>query len=635
MIDKHHLYLKDCTELVRLVPRKFNILLIKLFMAISIFSKLKRRLYGRFNHRIDNSRDRKRSEFFAEWIDVGFLRHRWTNDGQIAEGVFRANNPDEKRFKTYALAGIQTVLNLRNDVERAPSKLAEERAMANGMTYVSYPLFPRSAPTKAELTGLVEMFPRLEKPILIHCKSGADRTGLVAAIWRLTQEGESLAAARSELSLKYIHRRDSDTRVLDEVLDAYERYEAELSFVEWVEQHYDPDQAEISAEQSKPKRGFWGALKHFYRDVYTYAQHREAVWHNSFAKPVLTDHDRRRATFFINWIDHGVLRNFWHNFHEISEGVYRSNHPTEKRFRAYAAQGYKTIFNLRGSSMQPQYQLEKSLCDELGLDLIDVELDGASAPSRETLLNILDVFEAAQRPMIIHCKSGADRTGLISALFKIADGEAIDDARKQLSLKYLHLKNGSKGILGWIIDQYAVETAISPMSLREWVSTKYYSESLTIGFHAIRGRGSFPAIFPPTVDPIEPKKVAVITTLHKDSLFLERWVEYYGRLFGNSSLYVIIDGFDQAVPSINDVNFIRAPFSRRHAHKGSKSYGIREANLAESLFRSYDIVLGTAVDDFVDLDPSTNQGLAEYLAETHQLPALSLLGLDTAQYSKK
>ncbi len=264
-------------------------------MASPIFTSLKRRLYARFNHRIDNPADRKRSALFAEWIDFGFLRHTWTNDGKIAPDVFRANNPDEKRFRSYAKYGIRTVVNLRNDVERAPSKFAKERALSNGMDYISYPLFPRRAPTRGELLGLIDLLPTLQKPILFHCKSGADRTGLTAAIWLLTQENVLLKAARAELSLKYIHRRDSETGVLDEVLDAYEHFETEMGFRQWAIDHYDPQDAEKLAAARKPKRRFWNTLRHFYRDVYTYAQLRKAVWHESFSKAVVTAKDRKRG----------------------------------------------------------------------------------------------------------------------------------------------------------------------------------------------------------------------------------------------------------------------------------------------------------------------------------------------------
>ena len=601
-------------------------------MATPIFSSLKRRLYARFNHRIDNPEDRRMSALFTEWIDVGFLRHRWTNDGTIAPDVFRANHPDEKRFKSYAVNGIRTIVNLRNDTERAPSKFSEEFTKSNGMTYVSYPLFPRRAPTRQELLGLVDLFSTLEKPVLFHCKSGADRTGLVAAIWLLTQESKPLSEARAELSLKYIHRRDSETGVLDEILDAYEPFEAHLSFPQWVADHYDAQIAEQASELAKPSRRFWGRIRHFFKDVYTYAQYREIVWHDSFAREIRTEDDRKRAAFFMKWIDHGILRVFWKNFHEVSPGVFRSNHPTEKRFKRYAGQGFKTVINLRGASMQPQYQLEKTLCDELGLSLIDIAMAGGRAPPKENILTLLDAFETRERPLLIHCKSGADRTGLAAALLKLHEGKSTEDAKQQLALRYLHIKGGGKGILGWIIDQYAADSAITPMSIRTWVETCYEPEALTRGFLALRKIGVYPAQATIAPNGKRQRKIAVVTSVRNDRVFLKRWIEYYGKTFGPTSLFVILDGFDQPIPDAEGVNFIRVPFVPKNVVAGDKFRAARASNLAETLFHSFDIVIGTDIDEFIAVDPKLGLTLPEYLSKNKLTEPLSPLGMDVAQH---
>ena len=182
-----------------------------------------------------------------------------------------------------------------------------------------------------------------------------------------------------------------------------------------------------------------------FRKLYKYAQKREAEWHQSFNKPILTERDKKRADFFINWIDHGVLRTFWTNFHEIEPGVYRSNHPTPARMRNYANNGVNTIVNLRGASMAPYYQLEKNLCDELGFSLINLPMQANRAPSKETCLRLLDVFDTAEKPLIIHCKSGADRTSIAAALYKLHVGKPIEEAQSQFSLRYIHLKHSSRG----------------------------------------------------------------------------------------------------------------------------------------------------------------------------------------------
>lgn len=438
---------------------------------LSIWKPLKRRFKTLFRHSLETPKDRRNSEVYTKWVDVGFLRHRWTNEGEIAPGVLRSNNPTTARYEDFAKQGYRTVLNLRNDTHLAPVKLSEETCARLGFTYVSFPMAPRRVPTRAELLDLVALLPTLEKPVLIHCKSGADRTGIVAAIWKMTQNQEPLSEARKELSLRYLHRRESETGGLDAVLDLYERAPAGTSFEDWLEHSYDPDEAAALAQANAPVRSGFASFRAIMSDLYKYAQYREARWHRSFEKPIETDEDRRRANFFMKWVDHGVLRGFWTNRVEIAPGVIRSNHPTVRRFKREAANGLSTVLNLRGASQQPQYLLETDLCTELGLGLIDVPMNASQTPSRATLEQLFQAFDTAPRPFLMHCKSGADRTGLAAALYLLDQGRPIADARKQLSAKYLHFSWGKKGVLDDFITAYEDASRQTAISLRDWVAT--------------------------------------------------------------------------------------------------------------------------------------------------------------------
>ncbi|MEC7298315.1 MAG: hypothetical protein VXW43_06515 [Pseudomonadota bacterium] len=75
----------------------------------------------------------------------------------------------------------------------------------------------------------------------MHCKSGADRSGLAAALWLITYEGETVAQARRMLSPRYIHFKWTKTGVLDHILDCYEARLArgQISFEDWIRSEYD------------------------------------------------------------------------------------------------------------------------------------------------------------------------------------------------------------------------------------------------------------------------------------------------------------------------------------------------------------------------------------------------------------
>ena len=88
----------------------------------------------------------------------------------------------------------------------------------------------------------------------------------------------------------------------------------------------------------------------------------------------------------------------------------------------------------------------------------------------------------------MHCKSGADRAGLASALYLMhVENKPVAEAKKQLSLRYLHLKNDSTGILDYMLDQYEQDITETPMPIREWFETRYDPKALTAGFQKLRG----------------------------------------------------------------------------------------------------------------------------------------------------
>ena len=105
--------------------------------------------------------------------------------------------------------------------------------------------------------------------------------------------------------------------------------------------------------------------------------HMVAMTKNAYE--IQTPGGRKRAQRQLDWADHGILRYRWHNFAQLVPGVYRSNHPTTARFKAYAAMGIKTVLTLRGAQQQPQYLFEVEICERLGLRLECVASRGRTA----------------------------------------------------------------------------------------------------------------------------------------------------------------------------------------------------------------------------------------------------------------
>lgn len=186
--------------------------------------------------------------------------------------------------------------------------------------------------------------------------------------------------------------------------------------------------------------------------------------------------ERRRSELFAAWVDHGHLRRFWRNFDEIEPGLFRANHPDARQLAVYHAMGIRDVLSLRAAQNGP-HLLEAEACAALGMRLRNVALSARQAPSRRALLDLLDKLESLQRPALIHCKSGADRTGLAEAFYRIhMRGEPVSSARRGLSARYLHFRWSRTGVLDRVLDTYEARLAAGPITLRDWVETEYRPE---------------------------------------------------------------------------------------------------------------------------------------------------------------
>lgn len=216
----------------------------------------------------------------------------------------------------------------------------------------------------------------------------------------------------------------------------------------------------------------WSSLKTWQKNA------REKYTHDIF-----DPEERRKSRFYTLWIDHEILRIHWHNFANIAPGAYRSNHPTRARFEEYTAMGIKTVLNLRGATRHSHYKFEVETCEALGLALIDIPLSARSAPPKVRLLEVVDLLPTLQKPFLMHCKSGADRTGLVSAIYLMSvEGQSVEEAKKQLSFRFLHLAFTKTGILDYVIWSYRKRIEQGYIGFREWVETEYNSAEMTAGF---------------------------------------------------------------------------------------------------------------------------------------------------------
>ena len=130
------------------------------------------------------------------------------------------------------------------------------------------------------------------------------------------------------------------------------------------------------------------------------------------------------------------------NFHAITPGeAYRSAQLDGKKLEHYISEyNIRSILNLRGKNDGKQwYKDEVNVSATHSVAHYDIALSSSKEPKAEDVRRLIEIFKSAPRPILIHCQFGADRSGLVAAMWKvIIDKEPRAEAKKQLSLFYGH-----------------------------------------------------------------------------------------------------------------------------------------------------------------------------------------------------
>jgi protein tyrosine/serine phosphatase len=169
-----------------------------------------------------------------------------------------------------------------------------------------------------------------------------------------------------------------------------------------------------------------------------------------------------------------VARYALHNFHTvIANEVYRSAAPGDALIERLAREKHlKAIIDLRGhADADPE---EERTARRLGLDFIRVPMAVTRLPTRQEMIALVRAIDSAPRPMLIHCKSGADRTGVASAMAAMRGGQPLDAAvSSQLRLAYLH--TGSPGEdVAEVFEQYRADAGRLGRPVGGWAEFRDY-----------------------------------------------------------------------------------------------------------------------------------------------------------------
>ena len=182
------------------------------------------------------------------------------------------------------------------------------------------------------------------------------------------------------------------------------------------------------------------------------------------------------------------------NFGELVAGkVYRSAQPHGRMRQILLNYQIASVLNLRGGSDDdPWYVEEVRETDDLKVDLYDFPMSATRRPSRRELLVLLDLFERCRYPLLIHCKSGSDRTGLACALYLTSQrGESPEQALRAFSIFFGHVPLGGPQHLheplleynAWLRERGLTHT---PARFLDWVKRDYRDDEPLPKFTPLR-----------------------------------------------------------------------------------------------------------------------------------------------------
>ena len=184
-------------------------------------------------------------------------------------------------------------------------------------------------------------------------------------------------------------------------------------------------------------------------------------------------------------VDYGIARTLFPNRHRIAADVWRSAQPAPHHVRWMADRGIRTVINLRSDQSFGTRWLEERACKRHGIALVDVELRSRAAPSLQEFRAVRETLDRVTFPILVHCKSGADRAGMMSALvLHFKKDIPIRDAMRQLALRYGHFRHADTGILDYVFERYLEDNDRAPIAFWDWIETVYDADEINSTFRA-------------------------------------------------------------------------------------------------------------------------------------------------------
>jgi protein tyrosine/serine phosphatase len=116
---------------------------------------------------------------------------------KVSDTLYRGAQPLTGYAKKLGALGVKTIVNLRGEDEISRDEQTE--AETAGLRYFNISMPGLSAPSDEQVSRVLAIIDNQEnQPVFIHCKRGSDRTGTIAAVYRISHEGWNAERAITE-----------------------------------------------------------------------------------------------------------------------------------------------------------------------------------------------------------------------------------------------------------------------------------------------------------------------------------------------------------------------------------------------------------------------------------------------------
>jgi len=121
---------------------------------------------------------------------------RIDNFGRVNTNYFRGAQPEGRDYADLAAIGIKTVIDLTQDGDPGESSFVQRE----GMKFYRIPMTTHETPSAEKLSQFLKLVnDPANQPVYVHCQGGRHRTGVMTAVYRMTNDRWTADRAFAEM----------------------------------------------------------------------------------------------------------------------------------------------------------------------------------------------------------------------------------------------------------------------------------------------------------------------------------------------------------------------------------------------------------------------------------------------------